>query len=376
MAGATFMAAGSSAPELFTSLLSVFFTGDDVGIGTIVGSAVFNILIIIGLSAVLAKEALQLDFRPLLRDSLFYVISVVALLVMVLFSTRGRADWWEGLILMGAYLLYILFMSYGNKPYFRATEKWASEKAAPVTDAEMMENGMSGAPYTRETIQDKAAKEVLEEISLKDEAKYFLGVQLPTSLLGWLTLPLFLPWQLLFRWTIVKCDTEKTRKWWWLTFLTSIFWIMAVSYAMVEAARLAGCFIGIPSSVMGLTVLAAGTSVPDALASVAVARDGFGDMAVSNAIGSNVFDILIGLGLPWFIGGLAKGQAQAVTVDPLGLVVIPIAILFAIIVVLVAVLALMKWKLSRPLGYVLFVMYAGFLTYSLLDVYVLKIGGS
>lgn len=52
---------------------------------------------------------------------------------------------------------------------------------------------------------------------------------------------------------------------------------------------------------MGITFLAAGTSVPDAMASVMVARQGLGDMAVSNTIGSNVFDICIGLALPWFI---------------------------------------------------------------------------
>ena len=53
--------------------------------------------------------------------------------------------------------------------------------------------------------------------------------------------------------------------------------------------------------VMGLTFLAMGTSIPDALGSIAVAKDGEGDMAVSNAVGSNVFDICLGLGLPWFI---------------------------------------------------------------------------
>ena len=50
---------------------------------------------------------------------------------------------------------------------------------------------------------------------------------------------------------------------------------------------------------MGTLVLAAGTSVPDALASVSVARAGQGDMAVANAVGSNIFDIWLGLGLPW-----------------------------------------------------------------------------
>lgn len=53
--------------------------------------------------------------------------------------------------------------------------------------------------------------------------------------------------------------------------------------------------------VMGLTFVAAGVSIPDALSSMAVIKEGYGDMAVSNAVGSNVFDILICLGLPWLI---------------------------------------------------------------------------
>ena len=68
---------------------------------------------------------------------------------------------------------------------------------------------------------------------------------------------------------------------------------------------------------MGVTVLAAGTSVPDAIGSLLVARDGQGDMAVSNAIGSNVFDILLGLGLPWTLSGLIWPAQKGVPVDPL-----------------------------------------------------------
>ena len=52
---------------------------------------------------------------------------------------------------------------------------------------------------------------------------------------------------------------------------------------------------------MGTTVLAAGTSIPDALSSIAVAKDGLANMAVANAVGSNVFDIWLGLGLPWLL---------------------------------------------------------------------------
>merc|ERR1711907_654757 len=65
-------------------------------------------------------------------------------------------------------------------------------------------------------------------------------------------------------------------------------------------AEVIGVTFGIPDTVMGLTFLAAGTSIPDLLSSVIVARQGLGDMAVSSSVGSNIFDILMGLPIPWF----------------------------------------------------------------------------
>lgn len=63
---------------------------------------------------------------------------------------------------------------------------------------------------------------------------------------------------------------------------------------------------------MGLTFLAAGTSVPEAVSSVIVTAQGHGSMGLSNSIGSNIFDILLCLGLPWLIKTLIvptiKGQ--------------------------------------------------------------------
>ena len=60
---------------------------------------------------------------------------------------------------------------------------------------------------------------------------------------------------------------------------------------------------------MGITFLAAGSSVPDALSSVLVVRQGLVDMGVSNTFGSNVFDLLVGLALPWFLKTLISGEA-------------------------------------------------------------------
>ena len=58
---------------------------------------------------------------------------------------------------------------------------------------------------------------------------------------------------------------------------------------------------------MAVTFIAAGTSIPDAYTSIVVVKEGMVDMGVSNIIGSNVFDLLIGLALPWFIKSIFNG---------------------------------------------------------------------
>lgn len=101
--------------------------------------------------------------------------------------------------------------------------------------------------------------------------------------------------------TMPDCRAEQYRNWYPLTFTISMIWISFYSYFMVWMITVIGSTLSIPDTVMGLTFVAAGVSVPDALSSIAVIKEGYGDMAVSNAIGSNVFDILVCLGLPWFI---------------------------------------------------------------------------
>ena len=66
-----------SFPELFTSVIGVFVAFSDVGIGTIVGSAVFNILFVIGMCALFSKTVLHLTWWPLFRDCAFYRQDIV-----------------------------------------------------------------------------------------------------------------------------------------------------------------------------------------------------------------------------------------------------------------------------------------------------------
>ena len=77
------MAAGSSAPELFTSMIGVFVAKSDIGIGTIVGSAVFNILVIIAACGLFVDGETKLSVWPLFRDSLFYFFTIIILLAVI-----------------------------------------------------------------------------------------------------------------------------------------------------------------------------------------------------------------------------------------------------------------------------------------------------
>lgn len=112
VAGATFMAAGGSAPELFTSLIGVFISHSNVGIGTIVGSAVFNILFVIGMCAIFSREVLHLTWWPLFRDVTFYILDLIMLIV---FFLDNMILWWESILLVLGYISYVSFMKFNSQ---------------------------------------------------------------------------------------------------------------------------------------------------------------------------------------------------------------------------------------------------------------------
>ncbi|TMS12696.1 Sodium/potassium/calcium exchanger 4, partial [Larimichthys crocea] len=128
------------------------------------------------------------------------------------------------------------------------------------------------------------------------------------------------PLLLLLFFTVPNCGKPRWEKFFMLSFILSTVWIAVFSYFMVWMVTIIGYTLGIPDVIMGITFLAAGTSVPDCIASLIVARQGLGDMAVSNTIGSNVFDILVGLGVPWAIQTMCVSYGSEVMINSRGLV--------------------------------------------------------
>jgi len=440
VAGATFMAAGSSAPELFTSIAGVT-SESDIGVGTIVGSAVFNLLCICALSAVFAGSALELDWRPLCRDATFYGMSIVC---FIIFSWDGQFDFWESCIMLALYILYIVLMKYNPSLMRLLSRASKKNKLAPVVENQpnqltettklteeeeefrrfsRVDKGMGGSKASlagfknlgsnvgmnMPTIPGSKTDPVLtkeQDMGVKqsgpaEEEDY--EDDLPTCKLlcmcpvvidtpekpdeggccamfkygfVWVIYIIAFPFIVMFTYTIPDCSTEKTRKWYPLSFLMSIIWIAALSFGMVTLVGRAGCILGIDKFTMGLVVVAIGTSLPDAMSSILVAKDGYGDMAVSNAIGSNVFDIDLGVGLPFVIGSAIRELKPVVLITPAekasyeagDMLLLPhpkfgfllIILLFAALFIFAAA----KFRLSKKLAISFVCMYFVFLAYA------------
>lgn len=169
-----------------------------------------------------------------------------------------------------------------------------------------------------------------------------------------------------FAFTVPDCRKNGWEHWYPLTFFMAIIHIAWSSYMMVWWATTFGTTVGIPAPVLGLTFLAAGTSVPDLLSSVIVARQGLGDMAVSSSIGSNIFDVLVGLPLPWLIYSAINGKSNFVESDSL---LFSLFLLFLMLVSVIAAIAAFGWKLSKALGGLMFALYGLFVLLTLLVEY-------
>lgn len=131
VAGATFMELGGSAPELMTSLIGLFIFESDVGVGTIVGSASFNILFVISLCCFFATKRwngkLDLAPYPVLRDSIFYAVCLAA---MTAFLFDSRIELYEAIVQLALYVMYIVIMAYDKaiRAFFGVEDEEAEER--------------------------------------------------------------------------------------------------------------------------------------------------------------------------------------------------------------------------------------------------------
>ncbi len=273
--GATFDAISSSLPELLVALYSVIiFNEFSVGIGTIAGSALFNLLIIPGICILVAPVVFKVSKQVVSREAMFYIIAVIALLVALFASSVWGLV--IPLLLLSIYGIYIFVIVKDVKHHKKTTKKIEIE----------------GSPWIKGLI-------ILGTVAVIAIATFFL--------------------------------TE-------------------------QAIALSG-FLGVHPFIIAFTIVAAATSVPDAVISIVNAKKGDIDDAASNVFGSNVFDILVGLSVPLIIAYFIMGPTTVIF-ERMELLAMLLISTFAVYILLFR-----KRILTKKQGIVLLGMYGVILGY-------------
>ena len=267
--GLTIVAMGTSMPEFCVSLISALKGTSDLAIGNIVGSNIFNALLIVGVSALVAPMSIM---KTTVRNDIpFALVASVTLLIMCLDGDISRID---------AFILFALFLVFMYKTL----------------------TGVKG-----------------QETDVKTDEK--------KSMATWMSVV----------WIIV-----------------GLVCLIGGSNLFVEGATIVATKLGVSEAVIGLTIVAGGTSLPELATSVVSARKGNSGIAIGNALGSNVFNILAILGLT---GAITPMTLKGITLIDLSMLVIS--------VILVWLFSFTTYKIERWEGAVLSVVFIAYI-YSLL----------
>ena len=282
--GATINAIASSMPELFTTIFFLFFLNDvdgfSGGIGTTAGSAIFNAMIIpaIAILAVIyagMTKVVTVSKKVIRRDGIALILTEGILIVLI---SGNSLYWWHGAILMGIYVIYITYM---------LTTMTKGEK---VDDDAYHEQKQSEL-FKDIEVDEKDSSRLQQGITLDFEG-IFVGGKKMTNANAW---PLLITSTLTIA---VSC----------YLLVLACEWIGAKSYNV----PLIGTFEGldIPILFVALIIASMASSIPDTIISMKDAQKGNYDDAVSNAMGSNMFDICFALGFPLFLFTLLHGPIQ------------------------------------------------------------------
>lgn len=265
--GLTIVAIGTSMPEFFVSIVSAIKGTPDLAVGNIVGSNIFNVLLIVGVAATVAPIAIQR--ATVRRDIPIAIVASIMLTFMMLDNYISRID---ALILFAAFIAFIWITLRNSKN--DANEKDAStEKVIPT----------------------------------------------------------------------------------WKSVLFIIFGLVGLvlgSNIFVDNASSLAHGWGISDAVIGLTIVAGGTSLPELATSAVAARKGDSGIAIGNVLGSNVFNILMILGLTGIISPM---HIQNITYIDMAVMVISMALFW--------LFSFTKLRVERWEGCVLIACFLGYITW-------------
>ena len=249
--GLTVVAFGTSSPELAVSVQSAWVGQVDIALGNVVGSNIFNVLFILGLSALITPLVVH---RQLIRQEVPLMLG--ASLLLWALAGNQAIDRLDGLLLVGLLAIYTFYVIRASRRQNLVQRQEASNRQEVLHPQEGMNRQEAISPEEAIRRQESEAPPVTEEGAWDSH----WSVQVVLVLAGLAFLVLGSNW-------------------------------------LVEAAIGFARALGVSELVIGLTLIAAGTSLPEVATSILAALRGERDIAVGNVVGSNIFNVLGVLGV-------------------------------------------------------------------------------
>ena len=276
--GATINAIASSMPEVFTSFFFLFVlndaTGFSGGIGTTAGSAIFNSMVIPAVSIIAvismgAVKKIEISRKVLFRDGIALIIAEFIFLILI---SGSSLDWHHGLLLMSVYVVYIVFMFASMDKKTKEALMTSSPQENPVEAVE----GRGSSSFFLAVITLDLEQVFIGKTKINDTRAWFLLVTATMCIAG------------VCYWLVLACE-----------------WLGEKTYEVPYLGTFEG--LDIPVMFVALILASAASSFPDTIISIKDAKKGNYDDAISNALGSNIFDVCFALGLPLFVFTLING---------------------------------------------------------------------
>ena len=276
--GATINAIASSMPEVFTSFFFLFVlndaTGFSGGIGTTAGSAIFNSMVIPAVSIIAvismgAVKKIEISRKVLFRDGIALIIAEFIFLILI---SGSSLDWHHGLLLMSVYVVYIVFMFASMDEKTKEVLMASSPQENPVEAVE----GRGSSSFFLAVITLDLERVFIGKAKINDNRAWFLLVTATMCIAG------------VCYWLVLACE-----------------WLGEKTYEVPYLGTFEG--LDIPVMFVALILASAASSFPDTIISIKDAKKGNYDDAISNALGSNIFDVCFALGLPLFVFTLING---------------------------------------------------------------------
>lgn len=304
--GLTIVAMGTSMPEFCVSMVSALKGTPDLAVGNVVGSNTLNTLLIVGCSALVAP--IMVKRSSVKRDIPF---AVVASLLMLLFCLDGAIGRIDAAVLFAGFCLFMF-----------VTLKYAKTTEGPVAAVATSGAAMATAISEASTSQASSSEASSSETSAS-EASQASG----TSMLKAVVM-----------------------------LVVGLLCLIAGSNMFVDNASFVASSLGVSDAVIGLTIVAGGTSMPELATSMVSAKKGNSDIAIGNVIGSNVFNILMIIG----ITGLVKPMHIA------GITTLDLIMMLASML-LMWFFCRTTYKVKRWEGAVLTIIYLAYLTWLIMN---------